>query len=390
MSAYAGRVRALFEAGLAPAASDSDLIALIEMLIRAGFTSDARALADSADIAARAGADPSWRRSDAYFSFYETVRETTLRANREMAAGGDAGWYEGAILAAVQQLMSNADLNGDPRVAMADTYGVFGSIGETSGYPSLHAGHFAQDERIAVEQHGRSGQLRFIVIDNMIANGFQSWLWDGSAQAGGWSAGDDTIVQVRSAYTASPLRALRRARPGAVRDRYLAEIARSEGEERAALGRDGVASLPAASDRLQLQAIDQIAARVGDDDAAFAAEYWRAMIQYSIELHEGRHALDKASGSFSNEQLEFRAKLSEVGLADYPRLALASVAGQALDNTPHGRANRRFLEGYRRWMRRHAREIEGFDRAQPTLAQIHLLTDAQIRAAAQSMDPWAR
>jgi hypothetical protein len=307
-----------------------------------------------------------------------------------MAGGGRADWYESEIMAAIGGLMQNAGLSGDPRAALAETYGLFGSIGETGGYPSLHAGHLAQDERITVAQYGRIGELRFIVIDNMIANGFESWLWDGSGEAGGWAPADDTIVQVRSAYTSAPLSALRRARPGAIRERHLADIEREQAGERAALGRDGVATLPATSNRLTMQAIDQIAARTGSDDGAFIADHWRATIQYSITLHEGRHALDKASGRFSNVELEFRAKLSQIALADYPRLGLANVAGQTLGDTPHGDANRRILEGYRRWMRRHARDIAGFDRNQATLSQLHLLSDDQIRAAARSMDPWAR
>jgi hypothetical protein len=40
-------------------------------------------------------------------------------------------------------------------------------------------------------------------------------------------------------------------------------------------------------------------------------------------------------------------------------------------------------------MRRHRRQIAGFDRRQPALGQIHRLTDAQIVAAARSLDPWA-
>jgi hypothetical protein len=106
-------------------------------------------------------------------------------------------------------------------------------------------------------------------------------------------------------------------------------------------------------------------------------------------LHEGRHALDNAEGEFSSEDLEFRAKLSQIALADYPHLGLASIALGSQADTAHGIANRRVLEGYRDWMRRHRRQIAGFDRRQPALSQLHRLTDAQIAAAARSLDPWA-
>ena len=391
LSMYAGRVEQIFANGLRSNAADSDVITLIAMLARAGFADDARLLAEQTGIASRAGENAEWRGVAAYFALNQAVREATLRANREIINGGRANWYEREIVAASTRAMEAVGLSGDPRVALAEGFGIYGTVGETSGYPSMHGGHLVQDERLQVEQYGRSGEVRFIVIDNVLANGYESWLWDGWAQAGGWSSDGNTIVQIRSAYTSGPVGALRRTRPGAARDRFAAEVERQVATERAALGRDGIAQLPATSDRLEQQVYDAIAARVGADDDAFIAEVWRATNQYSITSHEGRHALDNANQpGLSAASLEFRAKLSQIIFADYPRLGLASVAGQAINDTPHGRGNQRVLEGYRRWMRAHRDEIAGFDRDQPTLSQLDKLTDEQIVAAARSMDPWAR
>ncbi len=391
LGAYAGRVASIFNAGLASNASAADALALIELLIRAGFAAEAKQFAAETEIAVRAVDDPSWLRAAAHFAFDDAIRSATLRANREIAGGGRAAWYGDEIRAAKGQLMAAAGLDGDPRVALAEGFGVYGTLGETSGYPSLHGGHLVQQERITVSQYGRTGEVRVIVIDHMLSNGYESWLWDGWAEAGGWSADGNTIVQVRSAYTDGPLSALRRTRPGSTRDRFLAELDRAAIEERLALDRDGVAQLPATGDRLLLQAWEQIAARVGDDDQAFIAETWRATNQTSIESHEGRHALDNANEpGLSNTQLEYRAKLSQIIFADYPRLGLASVASGVINNSPHGVGNRRVLEGYRRWMRRNHGDIAGFDNGQPTLSQLDKLTDEQIVAIARSLDPWAR
>jgi hypothetical protein len=388
---YAGRVAQIFANGLRADASDADVIALVGMLARAGFADDARLLADQTGIAARAGEDPEWRRIDAYFTLNRAIRDATLRANREIINGGRAGWYEREIIAASTRAMEAIGASGDPRVVMPEAFGVFGTVGETSGYPSMHGGHLVQDDRLHVEQYGRSGEVRFIVIDNMLANGYESWLWDGWAAAGGWSSDGNTIVQIRSGYTGGPVNALRRTRPGAARDRFMTELQQQSAEELATLGRDGVGRLPATSNRLEQQVYDGVFARAGADDDAFIAEVWRATNQYSITSHEGRHALDNANQpGLSSTQLEFRAKLSQIIFADYPRLGLASVAGQAINDTPHGRGNQRVLEGYRRWMRDHRDEIAGFDRSQPTLSQLDKLTDEQIVAAARSMDPWAR
>jgi hypothetical protein len=388
---YAGRVEQIFASGLRADAADSDVITLIAMLTRAGFADDARLLAEQTGVGARATDSAEWRRVAAYFALNSAVREATLRANREIINGGRAGWYEREIIAASTRAMEAVGLSGDPRVALAEAFGVYGTVGETSGYPSMHGGHLVQDERLHVEQYGRSGEVRFIVIDNVLANGYESWLWDGWAEAGGWSSDGNTIVQIRSAYTGGPVGALRRTRPGPARDRFMTELQQKSTEELASLGRDGVAGVPATSDRLEQQVYDAIAAGVGADDDAFIAEVWRATNQYSITSHEGRHALDNAhQRGLSTTQLEFRAKLSQIIFADYPRLGLASVAGQAFNDTPHGRGNQRVLEGYRRWMREHRDEIAGFDRSQPTLSQLDKLTDEQIVAAARSMDPWAR
>lgn len=390
LGAYSGRVAQIFANGLRADASDDDVIALVGLLARAGFVDDARLLSEQSGIAARASGNAEWRRIEAHLALVATVREATLRANREIINGGAAAWYRDEIIAASMRAMEAVGASGDPSVALAQAFGVYGTVGETSGYPSMHGGHLAEDRRMRTEQYGRSGEVRFVVIDNMLANGYESWLWDGWAEAGGWASDDNTVVQVRSAYTGGPVRVLRRTRPGPGRERFLEEIERQSVEERAQLGRDGVAELPATSSRLELQAYDAIAARFPDDEA-FVAEVWRATNQYSIEAHEGRHALDKiADPNLSSAQLEFRAKLSQIIFADYPRLGLGSVAGQSINTTPHGQGNRRVLEGYRRWMRAHRDEIAGFDRNQPTLSQLHLLTDEQIVAAARSMDPWAR
>lgn len=391
LTQYAGHAESIFRAGLAPNAADSEIVTLVAMLTRAGFIEDARLLAAQTSIAGRAGDSPDWQHIQAAWTFNQALRDATLRANRDIMNGGRAGDYEREVIAASRAAMVAAGVSGDPQIALAQAYGVYGTVGETSGFPSLHGGYLVQDERMQVEQYGRRGEVRFVVIDNMIANGYESWLWDGWAQAGGWSSDGNVIVQVRSAHTGSPVRILRRARPGPERDRYLAEIERSDVTERAALGRDGVAELPATSERLELQVHDAMAQRFANDDDAFLAELWRSTNDYSIGAHEGRHALDNAhQRGLSAPQLEFRAKLSQIIFADYPRLGLASVAGQAINNTPHGVGNRRVLEGYRSWMRAHAAEIPGFDRNAPALTQLPLLSDEQIVAAARSMDPWAR
>ena len=95
------------------------------------------------------------------------------------------------------------------------------------------------------------------------------------------------------------------------------------------------------------------------------------------------------AGSFA-AQLEFTAKLSEIALSPYPRLAFGSIMAPSVgDGTPHGQGNARVLRGIGVWMTDHSREIAEFDPRLPPLTQLPNLRVDQLRAAARSLDPLA-
>ena len=136
--------------------------------------------------------------------------------------------------------------------------------------------------------------------------------------------------------------------------------------------------------------------RTGEPFAqVFAHRYWDAVLQHSIRVHEGRHALDQQSypapKGLDGPELEYRAKLSELEYADYPELALANLFSANMgDGTPHGIANLRLIKGLTAWMGAHAGEIPGFDPAKPAELQLDKVSDAQLRAFANSVDPEER
>jgi hypothetical protein len=128
-----------------------------------------------------------------------------------------------------------------------------------------------------------------------------------------------------------------------------------------------------------------------DLEATFERAIGDATVESSIFAHEGRHAIDAALGVKGAPELEYRAKLSQVDFAPLPRLAFSSIMSpEAGDATPHGIANLRVLKGLLAWVESHAAEIRGLDQSAPLLPQLPLLDDAQLRAAAGSMDPLAR
>lgn len=404
LPSYQGRVSALFASGLAPQAQVADQLALLELLIRTGFDEAAHRYVEMTGLAARAKGQPGWAKAQAYFTFVDAVRADLLALNRTLAHGGSKGdfpAFKARMLGRMADLTGTADVEA-ARAAMQRDYGLNGVVQETGGYPSLHMGHVVEDDRHEVRQFGRTGHVHFVAIDNMLSNGFESWLWDGAAEAGGWSEDGGSITQVRSGYTAGPVNAYAMVGDTPLRRRVLDRIAAAEASDLQAAQAGAPAPQRSVNLRLRLQAVDAVAQKArakaggaGDFRTAFLSEYWRISVDQSIFLHEGRHALDQAAegeiGKLGEPDLELRAKLSELQLGEIPRLSLFQIDGDLIGgDTPHGIANARIVTAMRDWAAAHPDQVAGYDPARPALSQIDKLSDAQMRAVAASLDPWAK
>lgn len=321
---------------------------VVALLVRTGFHREASRYASLRDV----------NEFDDYFALRNELERATLEHNRALARGdADSEAYE----AQMNELLVGSD-----------RWGVFWTVGLTGGYMSVHAGHVIEDAEERVEQDGRTGSVRLIVIDNMLANGYESWLWDGAGQAGGWAT-DTAIVQIRTSYVDSVVDALRHRQGTPARARADAELPDLNG-------------LPRLAARLKLQAIDQIAERTGPDATAFQSAYWHALVEGTLTVHEGRHALDQQQfrdgNALSSEELEYRAKLAELRFAPYPRLDLAKIAGGVFGgDTSHGQANSRVLTELAGWAEEHC-----LDEDDPSLMSLDRLTDDQLRSFATAFD----
>ena len=390
-------VTGLFTAGLASNASPQDQLRLTELLMRAGFAEQSKRFADDAALGGKVGSDPTWKRLQAYWFERSKLEGILLGINRGLARGKPDGGRTLALAKAfAAALMQAAGATGDPRDALKKYYSFVGTAGETNGYPSIHGGHVIEDHADRVTQYGKSADIHFIAVDNLASNGFTSWLWDGSAMVGGWTA-DGTIVHIRPGYVQSPLRGYRQSQDS-VQRRLLIERERPlAAEDLAKLKQRPVATLLGLAARLQLQLVDRIAAVAhtkSHDEAgfrrAFLAEYSRANLDQSIRVHEGRHAIDEALGiSAKVEQpvLEYQAKLSELALTDYPRMALTNMNRGLEGDGPHDRAGARVFDQFRQWIEAHKDQVIGYDPALPALVQLDKLSDSQIREIARSLDP---
>lgn len=388
-----------FTRGLAKRATATDKLNLAELLMRAGFGEESRRYAEARGLPGAAARNPIWKRLSAYWTERDKLEVEVLRVNREFAHGQkDDHTLEVAAKSAMGKLMKAAGASGDPQAALLKYYGLVGSVGMTNGYPSIHLGHVIENRDEQVTQYGHSAKIHFMAIDNMISNGFTSWLWDGSAMVGGWQS-NGTIIQVRPAYVSGPLNAYRLTQDGPEHEKVIARQAKRAADDVAQLRQRPVATLEGLNDRLRLQAADQVekAARSKATNQQelrrlFLAEYSRATFNHSIMIHEGRHAIDASLGVSGKDQsvLEYDAKLSELALSDYPRMALENIDRTLEGSGPHDIAGARLFEGYRKWMEAHSSDIARYDPAIPALEQLDKLTDNQIREVARSLDPLAK
>lgn len=357
----------------------------------------------------------------AYADFLRVVEETAERYYRRAALGETAPDELGrALLSELLSRWSDLGMPGEPpavepveslpaerlrevmegltpvvRPSLADRFGTYVSLGNTAGYFDLHMGHSVLDEHHTVEQYGHTAEVRFILLDTMVSNGFQSWAWAYRLQHGGW-AKPEAIYQVRPAYTDGPLEAWRELTDPEERRRWEEENRRRSEADLEIAARSPVAHLPGLEGRLHRAALEGLLEELrtrgfeGDElRRGFLAELEAATQDSSIFAHEGRHVIDKREGITASPELEFRAKLSEIAFARLPRAVMSrAILGSNLGGpTPHGQANQRVAEGLVEWMEKHAEEIEGLEADRPLFPQLDRLSPKQLRRAACSMDP---
>jgi hypothetical protein len=390
-----------------PGRSDTagDRTALIEAMAGSRLFTEAALLALDPDADPAVREDPRVREVVAYGRFLKTVRGLTEEYYRKTALGeGSPARFEGDFKTECMSLVPelagftpDAPLSYQEFLARLDErFGAYVNLGETAGYFDLHMGHRVADETRVVEQYGAGTQVRLVVLDGMVSNGFESWAWESGAQHGGWTK-PEAVYQVRPAYANGPLGDWWSLDAAEERRKHEKDRARESVLDAERAARDPAGYLPGLAMRLRHQGLQRLQEKLRGEGLegehlrlAFLAALERATLESSIFAHEGRHVLQqrKARNAGSGE---FPAKLSEVAFALEPRLALGGIFHANIgDRTPHGRANQKIMKGLVSWMQMHADEVPKLDPDRPLLPQFDLLTDEQIRAAFRSMDPMAQ
>lgn len=269
--------------------------------------------------------------------------------------------------------------------------------GNINGFWCILGGHSVIDDERTVEQYGFSEKIKFISLDFMIANDFTGW-YLGYYRVGGW-AKKDAIIQVRSAYAKTPINMWKKLTDEKLHNEWLTEIKKESAKDDSLALLNPHAYLPGLAMRMRYMACKSILdslKRMGIEDTdlrmSFLSSFEQIQINSSIFAHEGRHVIDKNKYIFLPKKLEFRAKISEMCFTTNPFLALTS--GIYLSNiglkTPHGQANQKIVINLVKWMELNKNEIKGFDPNKPTLPQLDLLSSAQLKHAAQSMEPFLK
>lgn len=342
----------------------------------------------------------------AYAKLIEDTRTLTDAYYRDVANGKrDAAQWRGSLIALAQSFWGHLHFNGQPPAFSPEAlapeferrFGAYIGIGQTGSYVDLHYAHIFIDDARTIDQYGHRAQIRRIALDRLVSNGYESWLWDGRQAHGGW-ASTDRVYQVRPGYADGALAQWEMLTDPKLRAEEEQRIMRLTAGDDEIARKDPTGYLPGLAARLDWEGLNAILSHLRERGEAdlkqrFIVDFTRIGLDANFFAHEGRHVLDKQAfgPSLQSEELEFRAKLSEIAFSEQPRWSYGPIMNANIGDksSPHGRANRRIMQGLVAWMEKHRASIAGLDAARPMLPQFDKLTDEQMREAMRAMDPWA-
>ena len=270
--------------------------------------------------------------------------------------------------------------------------GFTSSTGNYSGYV-LALGHIVNQEKAKVEQYGYKPEFTYTQIDMMVSNGFSSWFWEDKA-IGGWAT-DNEIIRVREVYLNEPINAwktvtdaIERRKTEKIIHEFLDNSSGNQHEIAKGLATklkfDALINLYDSLSSMELSGKDL--------KLAFLSKYEQYRTEASMLAHEGRHSIEQkympeAFESWSNEQREFHAKLSQIIFAPEPRLELPGMVTSVTGDSGHIKANKRIVDIAIEWIKEYKEDISGYSDNKSAFSQIYLLTTNQIKECYKQADP---
>ncbi len=263
-----------------------------------------------------------------------------------------------------------------------------------NGYYGFYCWHEVANETVPINQYGRKSTLQLIAMDHLISKDYSGWFFN--EQRVGGTATNNAIILVRPVMLQEPVLIWNYLNDPVQMKEMEDKIARMQIMDLKLVKDNPYALLPGLRLKILMRGTQKIYDSLknsyqhnGNIKMAFITHFTDYLNHCSL-THEGRHAIDKQIGGFNSNQMEYRAKLSEVALSRAPLLTFAvQVLRRESENASHGKANGRLVKDMVRWMSQHKDQIKGFEPAVPYILQLDKLTDEQVVIAMKSLDPLA-
>lgn len=251
-------------------------------------------------------------------------------------------------------------------------------------------GHNIIEANRVVEQFGKKADIQFAVLDHRFSNNYWGWFTGYMGFAG--YADESEIVKYREPEASNPIYVWKKLTNKELLNNWQKEISKQSIMDDSLALNSPYTNLPGIYNRIQLRIYSEILdslkeCGIKEDNLRmhFISELNEMGYNRNIN-HEGRHAIDfnylPKMKLNDDTELEYRAMLSEIYFSKFPLFQIRFDC----DNTPHGLARKKRLQDIINWMEHNKEKIDGFDESRPTITQIDLLSDHQIRIIIESVE----
>ena len=339
----------------------------------------------------------------AYDTYLKDAEILTYQFYRDLAGGkGNQQKFKDQLILLEKEFWKNTNWVGKNKDFshsnfLTATKKIFGSRqtrGIVNGYYAFYCWHEITNELESIDQYGRKATLNVISMDYLVSKDYSGWFQ--SEQRVGGTATSNTIITLRAAMLQEPVAMWNQFNDPIKRKEMEDQIVRLQKFDIELARKDPHALLPGMRLNILFESLENIydslkISGLGDSGLKLGfINYFSNYFYSSTLIHEARHSIDKRIGGFNSDQMEYRAKLSEVALSQAPLLTFAAqVLREESPNASHGVANGRLVKDMVKWMERNSDEIKDFQEKVPMILQLDKLTNEQVILAMKSLDPLA-
>ena len=328
----------------------------------------------------------------AYYRFLTALKKQTQLFYQSLAQGkSNPKTFRDSLIVGAKELWKVLKINtvqfaiDNFQNEIDKRFGAAIRIGNPNGWYGISWGHKIDERKIQVNQYGKKGKLVFKNLDYIISNGYISWYFNNSGAIGGWQS-RSSIYQLRPGYLLKGQNALK-----LVKDSLIISQKKIKDNKRIHINATMLEQIKLRANLELLKDLKAKGLRGRSLENEFIKEFDFLTYKNDIEFHEGRHFIDKKIAKKNNikyeqTELEFKAKLSEIAFAKYPFMALASILDAGVDNSAHGKANKKLVEALCKWITENSSKIKNYESNVAVYLQLNKLSNKQLVAFIKSVD----